>query len=85
MKFIVASAIAFLLVSNTSAKPESDFVKCRKGCPDMLRPVCGFDGKEYKIFDTDCDMSVENCMQQVRHESCKLYYTLEKNLISIQL
>jgi hypothetical protein len=32
-------------------------LKCPKRCPKLLDPVCGFDGKAYRLFDNKCLLS----------------------------
>ncbi|CAD7084594.1 unnamed protein product [Hermetia illucens] len=37
---------------------------CVRMCPMLVMPVCGYNGKEYRIFGNSCLFGIENCLLQ---------------------
>nr|A0A3G5BID2.1 RecName: Full=U-Kazal-Dg21.2; Flags: Precursor [Dolopus genitalis]AYV99542.1 venom polypeptide [Dolopus genitalis] len=62
MKYFLWSAVTIFAIVNVVGAKNSDFdPRCLRACTAIYRPVCGFDGKQYRIFASECVMAFENC------------------------
>lgn len=66
------ATLAFLaFVSFSNANIGSD---CFPICPDIYNPVCGFNGLDFKKFNSPCELEVYNCEKQKSSEKSKISF-----------
>jgi len=66
VSFEKCSEVSFVSMEDTEEK------KCRKACPFIYFPMCGFFNGVYKMFDNLCSMEVENCEKNINFQVVSL-------------
>ena len=53
---------------------------CVQICPQISEEVCGYNGKTYQWFGSDCEMEVMSCIAKLKKKPCK-YLKLISHII----